>query len=232
HTAIVIDPGDAKPVVTFLQQQQLQLNAILITHHHWDHSGGVAELKHHYDVPVYGKTRETVADITHPVAENDTIKLDNLTLDVIEIPGHTLDHIAYYAPGMLFCGDTLFSAGCGRVFEGTTAQMYASLQKIAALPDDTAIYCGHEYTLNNLLFAQTVEPDNAPLAQKLAQVRQLRHENKSTLPSLLEAEKTFNPFLRCDKSSVIAAAEKYSHTSLNDPIDVFSVIRNWKNNFK
>jgi hydroxyacylglutathione hydrolase len=231
-TAAVVDPGDATPVLAFLKKHLLQLTTILITHHHHDHSGGVAELKRHYpDVSIYGKSRDNIATLTRLVCEHDEVAIGKLIFHVIEIPGHTLDHIAYYTPGILFCGDTLFSAGCGRVFEGTAAQMYTSLQKIAALPDDTAIYCGHEYTLNNLLFAQTVEPHNLDIKNKIGKVKTLRDNDLPTVPSLLSEEKTFNPFLRCDKIDVIYAAEKHSNKQLSDPISIFAAIREWKNNF-
>ena len=233
HTAWVIDPGDAAPVIDFLKQQKLTLKAILITHHHWDHTAGVAELREQQPTPVYGSAKEKIADVTHLLKDEEDIHMEGcpLTFHVIAIPGHTLDHIAYYSPGLLFCGDTLFAAGCGRVFEGTPEQMYASLQKIAALPDDTRIYCAHEYTLNNLHFAEIVEPENTLIKQRITQVSELRNKNLPSLPSTLSEEKETNPFLRCDSPELIAQVETYANQTLHNPIEVFTWVRKWKDSF-
>lgn len=233
-TIVVIDPGDAQPVIDFLDQHQLQLTAILITHHHSDHCGGVMQLTANYQVPVYGPKHETIAGITYPVAEPEHIKLIPfaLTLQVVDIPGHTRGHVAYYGHGKLFCGDTLFGAGCGRLFEGTPAQMFQSLQKIAALPDTTHLYCAHEYTQANLQFALAVEPNSSDILTRISKVNKLRENGQNTLPSTLAEEKLTNPFLRCHVPGVIAAASHYKGYKLTDAIEVFATLREWKNNFK
>src|SRR5579863_6235973 len=190
NTALIVDPGDAIPVQYFLQQQNITLQGILITHHHWDHTNGIVALKKMYDMPVYGPTKEKIAGLTTLVNEHDTINIAAFPhFQIIAIPGHTLGHVAYYANEILFCGDTLFAAGCGRLFEGTAAQMYDSLQKIAALPDTTKIYCAHEYTLNNLRFAELVEPGNKKINERIKQVTEIRDKNLPSLPSLLSEEK-------------------------------------------
>lgn len=198
--AIVVDPGEARPVIEYLQANNLTLAAILITHHHYDHTNGAKALKKIYNCPVYGPKNSSFTELSDLVQEGSEIIFDWLSspIQVIEIPGHTLDHIAYVMPGIIFCGDTLFSAGCGKNFEGTVSQMYNSLQKIAALPDDTKIYCGHEYTVKNLQFARAVEPNNPNITKALKKANKLRHSNLPTLPSTLADEKTFNPFLRCN----------------------------------
>ncbi len=233
-TAVIVDPGEAKPVIHFLKQHELTLCGILITHHHWDHTGGIAELKNQYDIPIYGPANETIDGLSVPLQPDQIIQLKSfpLTLQVIGIPGHTLGHVAYYSPGILFCGDTLFAAGCGRVFEGTAAQMYASLQKIAALPDNTKIYCAHEYTLNNLRFAEQVEPENKKIKERLVRVSDLRKKNLPSLPSLLKEEKETNPFLRCDSPELIANVEKHAGETLSTPVEVFTELRTWKDGFK
>lgn len=231
HVAIIVDPGDATPVNAFLREQQLTLAGILITHHHWDHCDGITELRSHYSVPIYGPVKEKIVGVTEKVDEGDEINFDYLALKIVAIPGHTLGHIAYYSPGILFCGDTLFAAGCGRLFEGTAEQMVASLMKIAALPDDTKIYCAHEYTFNNLRFAQLVEPNNKKITERLQQVKTLRDQNLPTLPSLLGIEKETNPFFRCDSAELIANVEKYAGQKISNPVDVFSRLRHWKDTF-
>jgi len=231
--AAVVDPGEAKPVLDYLGREKLELAAILATHHHADHVGGIAELRGHYEVPVYGPKHEPIAMLTRPVAEGDTVKLPELgvSFSVIDIPGHTRAHIAYYGAGALFCGDTLFACGCGRLFEGTAEQMFASLSKLAALPDDTKVYCGHEYTLANIGFAKAVEPGNRALAEREARDRKLRDAGKPTLPSTLRDEKATNPFLRCREPAVVESANKYLGARIADPVRVFAAIRDWKNRF-
>ena len=231
--AAVVDPGEARPVLDYLRRENLRLAAILATHHHPDHVGGIAELRRSFDVPVYGPKNEPIATLTRPVAEGDEVRIPELgvTLSVLDIPGHTRAHIAYYGAGALFCGDTLFACGCGRLFEGTAEQMYASLSKHAALPDDTKVYCGHEYTLANIGFARAVEPDNSALDQREARDRKLRAEGKPTLPSRLGEEKATNPFLRCLEPAVIESANKYLGARVADPVRVFAAIREWKNRF-
>ena len=229
--AAVVDPGDARPVLQYLAHARLELSAILATHHHADHVGGIAELLRHGDVPVYGPRGEPIPTLTHPVSEGDTVKLPELdvSFSVLDIPGHTRAHIAYYGAGALFCGDTLFACGCGRLFEGTAEQMYASLEKLRALPDETRVYCGHEYTLANIGFAQSVEPSNRALAEREARDRKLREAGKPTLPSTLGEEKATNPFLRCREPAVVESANKYLGSRVSDPVRVFAAIRDWKN---
>jgi hydroxyacylglutathione hydrolase len=229
----VVDPGDAKPVETALQAGGLALEAVLVTHHHADHTGGIQALLATRDVPVFGPQHERVPDLTVPLAAADRADLESLGLafEVLDVPGHTAGHIAYYGHGALFCGDTLFSAGCGRLFEGTPAQMLASLDAIAALPDDTRVYCAHEYTLSNLKFARAVEPENAAVAEYTAQAEQRRGADQPTLPSTLGLERRVNPFLRCDEPSVQAAARRRAGAPLASRTEVFATVRRWKDEF-
>ncbi|MBI0407920.1 MAG: hydroxyacylglutathione hydrolase [Nitrosospira sp.] len=233
YYAVVVDPGDALPVLNFLLQQNLKLIAILNTHHHKDHTGGNAVLLGKYSVPIYGPAGEFIPTLTHRLREGDRIYLEELSLSfsVLDIPGHTAGHIAYFGENFLFCGDTLFACGCGRLFEGTAEQMYSSLQKLAELPDATLVYCGHEYTLDNIYFAREVEPNNQILNDLEASVMKLREQKNSSLPSTIEREKLSNPFLRCNQSEVIHSASHYLNKELSDPVSVFSAIRHWKNNF-
>jgi hydroxyacylglutathione hydrolase len=226
RNAVIIDPGDAAPVLKFLNQHDLNLSAILITHHHYDHTNGITELIKHFTVPVFGPN-ENIAGLTQPVKEGDCI----LDFKILDIPGHTHHHIAYYANNILFCGDTLFTGGCGKIFEGTKEQMYSSLMKLAALPDETKIYCGHEYTLSNLQFAEKLEPNNLQIKARLAKVKTLRKNNQPSVPSLLSDEKETNPFLRCHSPELIHYIEQYTNRQLIKPIDVFAAIREYKNNF-
>ena len=233
NRVIAVDPGDAMPLVHYLSENKLLLDAILTTHHHFDHTNGIKALTDYYSVNVYGPKNEKIQGVTHGVSEPDTISFPFLgsLLTVMDIPGHTLHHIAYLLPGLLFCGDTLFSAGCGRIFEGTVEQMYHSLQKIADLPDDTKIFCTHEYTLQNLKFAQLVEPNNQKIQLKIKNALAMRKENRPTLPVLIGEEKEINPFLRCHIDEIIKSVEKESGLTLNNPLDVFKYLREWKNSF-
>ena len=228
---VVVDPGDASPVLQALKTNRGTLEAILITHHHADHIGGLETLlKHFPDAQVYAPDDSRIHSVNQIVREGDTVFLNCLGCEfsVIEVPGHTRSHIAYYGDGKLFCGDTVFACGCGRLFEGTPEQMHASLTKILALPDDTEIYCAHEYTLDNIAFAKWVEPDNRDLIAREHSEQEKRHRDVPTVPSTLRLEKQTNPFLRFDEESVIRAAEQFAGRQLNNAADVFGTIRYWK----
>lgn len=230
--ALVVDPGEALPVMNYLKQHQLVLQGVFITHHHWDHTNGLSELIKHYPAPVFSSIHSLIPNVTHRLTEHDLVQLDAFpSFQIIDIPGHTLDGIAFYAPSILFCGDTLFSAGCGRVFEGTAEQLYASLNKISALPDETKIYCAHEYTLNNLRFSQHVEPDNLAVTKHIHAAMTLRQNHEPTLPSTLKLEKEINPFLRCHVPSVIKPVESHVGHPLPQPGDIFQALRRWKDVF-
>jgi hydroxyacylglutathione hydrolase len=231
--AAVVDPGEADPVKTYLAREGLTLVAILATHHHPDHVGGIAELVAMTKVPVFGPKGEPIPALTHPVGQGDKAEIPALgaIFSVLDIPGHTRAHVAYYGLDSLFCGDTLFACGCGRVFEGTPAQMLASLSKLAALPDETKVYCGHEYTLANIKFARAVDPGNAALAAREERAKALRAAGRPTLPSTLGEERTTNPFLRCAEPVVVESANKYLGSRIGDPVSVFAAIREWKNRF-
>jgi hydroxyacylglutathione hydrolase len=234
HAALV-DPGDAAPVLAALLRLGITPVAILCTHHHGDHVGGIAELLRHFPgLPVYGPAHEPIDTLTHPLHDNAELRLPNLGLNfrVLEVPGHTRGHLAYFGHGWLFCGDTLFSAGCGRLFEGTAAQMHASLTRLSALPGETQVYCAHEYTLANLRFAQTVEPSNTDIADYRHEVEALRARDEPTLPSTLEREMRINPFLRTAIPEVRAMIEKHAGIVLPDSMSVFAAVRRWKDNFR
>ena len=231
---IIVDPGEADGVLAVLKERQFSLAAILITHHHHDHTGGIKALIEAYPAPVYGPAYDAVALCDRPLTEGDKVDLPDLKLSfqVLDIPGHTSGHIAFVGGGAVFCGDTLFTAGCGRLFEGTAEQMVCSLAKLARLPDDTLIYCGHEYTAANLRFAAAVEPGNVAILERIRAVSLKRAQGLPTVPAPLALEKQTNPFLRCHEPSVIDAAENHCGKSLSsDLIGVFSVIREWKNQF-
>ncbi|HIF9267634.1 TPA: hydroxyacylglutathione hydrolase [Photobacterium damselae] len=227
---IVIDPGDAKPVIEAIEKQQLTLDAILITHHHNDHCGGISELKRRYpSINVVGPQNDPIPGLTQSVEDGDQVDIFGERFMVLAVPGHTHGHVAYVGDEKLFCGDTLFSAGCGRIFEGTPEEMYASLQKIAALPDETEIYCAHEYTAGNIAFALVAEQDNPHLQRYREEVNRLRANGESTLPSTLGKEKLVNPFLRCDQPSIKkAVADKATDSS---DLATFTALRSWKDDF-
>lgn len=236
HEALVVDPGDAAPVVDALDRLGLALTGILVTHHHGDHVGGLAELLPRLQGTVHGPAGERmpVSVIAHEA--DDTVAWRGLTFRVLDVPGHTSGHIAYFAeaaPGgpLLFCGDTLFSAGCGRLFEGTPAQMHDSLSKLAALPGETRVCCAHEYTLSNLRFALAAEPGNARLAEHAGHCQALRAEGRPTLPSTIALERQINPFMRCAEPALAETARAHG-AATDDPVEVFAALREWKNNYR
>lgn len=231
--ALVVDPGEAKPVLKALSKYQAQLAGILITHHHWDHTNGIEELLAHKRVPVYGPANDPVALCDHPLQHDDYFHINELAIDfkVIEIPAHTSGHIAYIGLGGVFCGDTLFAAGCGRLFEGSAEQMLHSLHLLANLPTETLVYCAHEYTEANLRFALTIEPDNPDTQQRMQETQQLRASQQPTLPSSIELELKTNPFLRCHIATVKQAAEKHCGKTLLNEVEVFVELRRWKDAF-
>jgi len=234
--ALVVDPGDAAPVQRILQDEGLQLIAILVTHHHADHTGGVETLRNETGAKVFGPASERIPEPFAPLVEGDRISALGLSFHIIDVPGHTAGHIAYYTADMngkplLFCGDTLFSGGCGRLFEGTPGQMLASLDKLAALPGNTVTCCTHEYTLSNLRFAEAVDPDNQALRSYHAQCKKLREQHQPTLPTSIAQELLINPFLRTRQAALISSA-RYFDAAAHDDTSVFAAIRQWKNQFK
>jgi hydroxyacylglutathione hydrolase len=234
--ALVVDPGEASGVQAYLAKHQLKLDTILITHHHGDHTGGVAALREATGARVIGPVSEPMPEPLQRVTGGQTVEVLNLRFSVIDVPGHTAGHIAYFVDEMdgaplLFCGDTLFSAGCGRLFEGTPAQMLTSLSSLAALPAATRVCCTHEYTLSNLRFAQTVEPGNAELTQYRQWCDTQRAQNLPTLPSTIGLEQAINPFLRAHQPSLAVAAQAHNPACGDDPLAVFATLREWKNVF-
>jgi len=242
-SALVVDPGDSGPVEDYLLQNKLTLKGILVTHHHADHTGGILNLLQRFgsDLPVYGPAGTNIPGRTVTVKEDDKVEITSprISLKVFEAPGHTLSHIAYFADTqtnvvdpMLFCGDTLFASGCGRLFEGTPTQMTQSLAKFAALPKNTLVYCTHEYTLSNIRFALAVEPDNQNLISWAKKAQALRSQHLPTLPTTIGQELQVNPFMRSDQPEVIAKAKEISsQTDLPTPAHVLAVIRAWKDRF-
>lgn len=231
--AAVVDPGDARPVIDYLEKEKLELVAILNTHHHADHVGGNGGLLGRWKVPVFGPHDPRITEVTHRLRDNERCTLPHfgIEFEVFEIPGHTRSHIAFHGGGMLFCGDTLFAAGCGRLFEGTPRQMHESLSRLMQLPDGTRVYCGHEYTLANVRFARAADPGNAALVELESRARQLRDRDLPTLPSTIAQEKATNPFVRVREPAVVATASRHAGKALDDPVSVLGAIREWKNSF-
>jgi hydroxyacylglutathione hydrolase len=235
--ALVVDPGESEGVLTWLGSEGIALDAILVTHHHGDHTGGVDTLRQATGAQVIGPAREVVPEPLQRVADGDTIELLGLRFEVLDVPGHTSGHIAYHCADvdgqpLLFCGDTLFSAGCGRLFEGTPQQMLASLDRLAALPDNTRVCCTHEYTLSNLRFARAVDPDNADLLAYEQHCQSLRERNLPTLPSSIGLEKQINPFLRVRAPALSEAARRHAPETPSEALGVFTTLRAWKNVFQ
>jgi len=227
--AIVIDPGTAAPVIDTLEAEGLRPAGILITHRHWDHVDGIPELTARYTLPVFGPAGGHISGITRPVGDGDEISpLPGISLSVLTVPGHTLDHIAYFGHNTLFCGDTLFNAGCGRLFDGTAKQLYGSLQRLAGLPESTRVCCAHEYTLDNLRFARAVEPDNPDLAAYLQTAEAMRKQQRPTLPTDIGMQRRINPFLRCHESTVQASVAHFAGRIPDGPEAVFKILRYWK----
>jgi hydroxyacylglutathione hydrolase len=230
---VIVDPGDAAVVEAFLRERGLVLTAVLITHHHSDHTAGLAALIKAHTAPVYGPADDRIDGITTALSHGDHCTLDGLELEVrvIATPGHTQSHIAFWTAPHLFAGDTLFAGGCGRLSEGTAAQMQDALQRLMALPDDTRLYCGHEYTLGNLRFAAAVEPGNTAVHQRLKDAEQLRANGQPTLPSTLAEERLTNPFVRTTVDEVLAAAQRHDPQCDGSSLAVFATLRQWKDQF-
>lgn len=230
----VVDPGDATPVLRHLERVGGRLVAILITHHHGDHTGGIADLVSVADVPVYGPTLRPITGINHPLHGGERISIDPLgcALDVWHAPGHTLDHLIYVGAGRIFCGDTLFAAGCGRLFEGTGAQMFDALMRLSRLPDAMRIHCAHEYTVANLRFARAVEPDNTDIARRMERELGRRERGEPTLPSTLALERATNPFLRCHLPAVRERVRSVLGVDAGSPVETFIALRQWKDDFR
>lgn len=230
HCAVV-DPGDEDPVIDYLRANKLDLSAILITHKHGDHTGGVRALKKLWpDAVIYGPANEPIAALDRQVSEGEVLELEAIAsrFTVLDVPGHTEGHVAYYGEGALFCGDTLFAAGCGRVFSGTFDQLSDSLVRLGQLPVETKVYCAHEYTLSNLGFALWVEPDNPQLLQRNRVDKLAREQGRPTLPSTIGLELASNPFMRTDNANVVAAAENWREQKLASRGEVFRALREWK----
>lgn len=234
----LVDPGDANVCIDFIEKNNLQLETLLITHHHHDHIGGIETLyhyakKHGSQLKVYGPSLEDIPFCQHKVQQGDSIFLNDISepFTLLDIPGHTNGHVAYYQEKHLFCGDTLFSAGCGRIFDGSASQLFHSLTLLANLPEDTLVYCAHEYTLANIDFALMIEPNNLALQRYQQEAIILRKKNLATIPSSIKQEKAINPFLRCRENAVKDSAEKHFNQKLHNQEAVFTALRKWKDSF-
>ncbi len=235
--ALVVDPGESTGVSQWLKTLGLELDTVFITHHHGDHTGGVNALRDASGACVYGPLNEPMPQPLTRVGAGAQVQALGLRFQVIDVPGHTAGHIAYFCPNvdgapLLFCGDTLFSAGCGRLFEGTPQQMHDSLARLAALPNDTRVCCTHEYTMSNLRFARAVDPDNLELTQYQAKCQDLRARNLPTLPSSIGLEKKINPFLRSHETALDRSARAHNPLTSPGPLGVFTTLRAWKNVFQ
>lgn len=229
---VAVDPGD--PVVTMLALEQLRLElvALLITHHHHDHTGGIIHLRSRFNIPVYGPSRESIPGVTHPLCEGDHFSiLDNVEFVVTDVPGHTRGHIAFSTNNHMFLGDTLFGAGCGRLFDGTATELYTSLNKVAALPTSTLVYCAHEYTAANLDFAVLVAPDNDAINKRRSRTQEMRAIGQATVPLTLGEEMLTNPFLRCHLPEIQRVVQTQRDPSVTTPLEVFTALRRWKDEF-
>jgi len=230
--AVVVDPGEAGPVLA-AADAGLQPAAILLTHHHADHIGGVGELLRRWpDLPVIAPDDDRIPVASRRVGDGAQVEAGGRAFEVLAVPGHTVSHIAFFGHGLLFCGDTLFSLGCGRMFEGTPAQMLGSLDRLAALPGDTLVCCGHEYTLSNAAFARVVEPDNPALARRIEEAQAMRRTGRPTLPSTLAGERDTNPFLRVDAPAVRAAVAGHAGQMPAGRVETFAALRRWKDGFR
>lgn len=231
HEAVVVDPGDAAPVLAWLDRENVTLKAVLVTHHHQDHQGGVAELLQQLPgLSIYGPAAESIIGLNQPLAGGETLQVLGMPVQVLSVPGHTRAHLAYLLGDALFCGDTLFGAGCGRLFEGTPEQMFAAMEKIVSLPDATRIFCAHEYTLQNLAFAVQLEPENPAIQARIQSSQALRQRGLATVPSSLADEKATNPFLRYGVPAVAARARERNPDALL-PVQVFATLRAWRDEF-
>lgn len=232
--AFVVDPGDAQPVLDCLDALQLQLTGVLVTHHHFDHVGGLQALCERFQPVVYAPLNPAIEGVTQRLKDGDRVEVLGVTLDILEVPGHTLDHIAYVHRGespVVFCGDTLFAGGCGRLFEGTPAMMLRSLESLAALPPATRVYCAHEYTLANLAFARAVEPNNVELSDRVAAAEATRERGEPTVPSDIGLELATNPFLRCNVEALRASLRQQDKYPGDDATEIFAAVRGWKDSF-
>ncbi|NBB92971.1 MAG: hydroxyacylglutathione hydrolase [Gammaproteobacteria bacterium] len=231
--AILVDPGESDAPLRWLSENGLALGALLITHHHWDHTDGIDGILAKHRVPVYGPDDERIPQVDHALQEGDRVDIDVPTahFEVLSVPGHTSIHLAFFGHRLVLCGDALFSVGCGRMFEGSPGQMLASLDKLAGLPADTRVLCAHEYTVANCRFALSVEPDNEDLRERAREAEAIRQRGEATLPSIIGAERRFNPFLRTREPSVIEAVRQHEPGCGDDPVEVFAALRRWKDSF-